>query len=508
MFNPSFINIKHFTIIFLIVMSVSKKVTQTAAMVITTSSNTMTSASSTALSMNIMNSSHDSANSKPSIAIIGAGAAGLVTAKVLSSNGYQPFIFEKEENQQQQGSYGGGIGGVWSYQPNSKTKPMYKGLRTNLPRELMAFRTKKWGGDGKTMSFVTHTEVKQYLLDYSIENDLIKYISFGCNVKQLTVCSEDENKGEGTNDHWPKVEIEWEQSQLNQNYKQRFDGVCICNGHYSIPSFPNIPGIQHFKGRTMHSIEYDDPSVFQDLTVLCVGGRASGADLAREISTFAKKVFLSDTTCPILDDGLPLSLENVSWVPKTISIDEQDGRVHFEKPCIERPNDIDVIIFCSGYDYHFPFINKDSNLDFEVIPGERRVSPLYSGLWHAQYPNIAFIGLQHSVVPFPFFEFQAEAYTRQLSVRLNNNDDTLGMKVPSLLHERMEAAAKDKHSGGPKEVGRVQDSHYLGSFQWDACRKYAEYGNVLNEDVKKFIATNKVCFQCIQNMYKISVKYS
>jgi hypothetical protein len=82
------------------------------------------------------------------------------------------------------------------------------------------------------------------------------------------------------------------------------------------------------------------------------------------------------------------------------------------------------------------------------------------------------------------------------------------MKVPSLLHERMEAAAQDKHSGGPKEVGRVQDSHYLGSFQWDACRKYAEYGNVLNEDVKKFIATNKVCFQCIQNMYKISVKYS
>jgi hypothetical protein len=39
-----------------------------------------------------------------------------------------------------------------------------------------------------------------------------------------------------------------------------------------------------------------------------------------------------------------------------------------KKPCIERPNDIDVIIFCSGYDYH---------LDFEVIPGERRVSPLY-----------------------------------------------------------------------------------------------------------------------------------
>ena len=58
----------------------------------------------------------------------------------------------------------------------------------------------------------------------------------------------------------------------------------------------------------------------------------------------------------------------MGMVSKTISIDKRDGRVHFEKPCNERPNDIDVIIFCSGYDYH---------LDLEVIPGERRVSPLY-----------------------------------------------------------------------------------------------------------------------------------
>ena len=37
------------------------------------------------------------------------------------------------------------------------------------------------------------------------------------------------------------------------------------------------------------------------------------------------------------------------------------------------------------------------------------VKPLYEQLWHAQYPSLTFIGLQHSVVPFPFFELQAEA---------------------------------------------------------------------------------------------------
>lgn len=429
------------------------------------------------------------------IAIIGGGAAGLVTARTLSSRGFQPIIFEKEHKYQN-------LGGVWSYEPKSKIKPMYQGLRTNLPRELMAFREKKWGGDGQTLSFVTHQEVQNYLLEYVKDFDLEKYISFGCTVKQLTVCVDDnkynnvENVKNVENDngygHWPKVEIEWEED--NTNRKEIFDAVCICNGHYSSPSTPKINGIEHFKGRIMHSIEYDDPEQFKDQSVLCIGGRASGADLAREISCYAKKVYLSDSTCNMLDDGIPITLDNVSWVTKTISVGKDDGSIHFEKPCIEYPDDIDAIIFCTGYDYHFPFINKKSKLELEVIPGERRVSPLFEQLWHAHFPTIAFVGLQHSVVPFPFFELQAEAIANQLLLYVSDiDDDATKIKIPSSLSERMKAALIDKNSGGPKpEGGRVQDTHYLGSYQWDACLKYATYADTLNDGVKKYIATNKV----------------
>ena len=69
------------------------------------------------------------------------------------------------------------------------------------------------------------------------------------------------------------------------------------------------------------------------------------------------------------------------------------------------------------------------------------------------------------------------------------------MEIPTRLEERMEAANVDKCSGGPKEVGRVQDTHFLGSYQWEACRKYAKLGNVLNDSVEKYIQTNKVCFR-------------
>lgn len=74
------------------------------------------------------------------VGVIGGGAAGLATARVFSRNGHKPVVLEKD----------GATGGVWRYTPNSKERPMYSGLRTNLPREIMAYREKSWGsGPGK-----------------------------------------------------------------------------------------------------------------------------------------------------------------------------------------------------------------------------------------------------------------------------------------------------------------------------------------------------------------------
>mmetsp|Transcript_15424 Transcript_15424/g.18786 ORF Transcript_15424/g.18786 Transcript_15424/m.18786 type:complete len:531 (+) Transcript_15424:160-1752(+) len=426
-------------------------------------------------------------NSSLQVAIIGAGAAGLATARTLSKRGINVCVFEKENQH---------VGGVWAYENGTPSKPMYRGLRTNLPREIMAFREKKWGGDGISMSYVTHEEVKDYLNEYSNDFNLKKFISFGSSVKQLTICQSEKNDIQspyhntvGT-DSWPRVELEWEKD--NKMHHRTFDSVCVCNGHYAVPSSPHIPGIEHFKGKIMHSIEYDNPAIFKDQVVLCVGGRASGSDLAREISEHASKVYLSDTSCPMLDNGQPVSLGNVNWVPKTLEIDEE-SRIQFGGSCAERPNDIDVIIFCSGYDYQFPFINSSSNLELTVTPGERRISPLYEQLWHARYPkSIAFVGLQHSVVPFPFFEFQAEAIANQI-LSGNDDGDESEYKLPQ-LQERLDSAERDASSGGPKDPGRVQDTHYLGSYQWDHFRLYARYGGILNDCIEKYISTNKAIY--------------
>ena len=73
------------------------------------------------------------------VAVIGGGAAGLAAARVLSRHGLKPLVLEKDASS----------GGVWRHVAGSKERPMYRGLRTNLPREIMAFREDPWSGPGK-----------------------------------------------------------------------------------------------------------------------------------------------------------------------------------------------------------------------------------------------------------------------------------------------------------------------------------------------------------------------
>jgi len=417
------------------------------------------------------------AASQLKVCVIGSGAAGLVTARVLKRNGIQPLVLEQDSE----------FGGVWTYEANSKKKPMYKGLRTNLPREIMAFRELPWGGDGTTRSFVTHKEVKNYLSRYAKAMDVENLIQYKSTVTQLEVLNDNENQNQ-------QIKLSWEQpgskndkqNKEQTTYSDIFDAVCVCNGHYAVSAESTIDGIDTFEGEVYHSIRYDDPSIFKNKNVLCVGGRASGSDLAREISHYANKVYLSDTNCPNLIDGNPIREGNVLWVPRTVEV--LTKRVSFGSECKEKP-EIDVIILCNGYAYQFPFINERSNLDdFSAVPGERRVKPLFEQLWHPTYPLLTFIGLQHSVVPFPFYELQAEAVVKQLIFKSKSSS----CDFPQ-LQERIADAERDASSGGPNG-GRIQDTHFLGEHQWNACLKYAKYAGLCDDDLKKYIMTNKAIY--------------
>ena len=408
----------------------------------------------------------------PRIAIIGAGSSGLAAARVFSRNGLQPIVLEKDKY----------VGGIWKYEPNSKTRPMYRGLRTNLPKEIMAFREFPFPKP-QDPSFLPQEKVQEYLEAYRDHFDLTKYIHYGCEVTKVEVLKNQKSLISPESEVWPQIRLEWKDSINTEHETKRaevFDVVCICNGHYSRPALATIPGLNdHFRGSIMHSIEYDNPADFKGQTVLCVGGRASGSDLARELAPFCKHVYLSDSTCPNVE-----TQGNITWVPATIAVNKDDGSIVFDKSPDVTPT-VDCIIFCTGYDYEFPFIHDPEILQCQ--PGERRVTPLFHQLWHAQYPTIAFLGIPHSVVPFPEVELQAEAIHAQFE----------NCNFPS-QKERTKSAQKDATSGGCKDNGRVpQDTHYLGPCQWDYERTLAKLAGIFDQKIDNFITTNQVCFLCL-----------
>ena len=62
------------------------------------------------------------------VAVIGAGGAGLVMIAELKKLGISVTCYESES----------AIGGAWNYDSSTRTS-VYKNLRSNFPRELMAF---------------------------------------------------------------------------------------------------------------------------------------------------------------------------------------------------------------------------------------------------------------------------------------------------------------------------------------------------------------------------------
>ena len=406
----------------------------------------------------------------PKIAVIGAGAAGLAVARVLQRAGFdhrQVLVLEKDQE----------IGGVWNYQRTAAAdRPMYQGLRTNLPKEVMAYREFPFDRQRFPKSFLTHRQVLEYLRSYREHFNL--QVQYGCTVNKLCVLEDGQPSvvcHSPGDDPWPKIQLEWLDQQSQKTNKEVFDAVYIANGHYSRPQIPPIPGIEHFQGQTFHSIEYDSPTEFAGKRILCIGGRASGADIAREMAEAgALHVYLSDTA---KQNGSVETLgTQLTWVPRTTAI-RPDGSCEFDLDCEIHPH-VDVIVYCTGYDYNFPFIDESSNL--ALTAENRRVQPLYEQLWHAVYPNIAFIGLPHSVVPFPLFELQAEAVMEQM------RKCTLPDRAA-----RMEHAEKAVGGEGIPN-GRVADTHYLGGKQWDYGRRMAKYGRVYDEAVEAFLTTNQV----------------
>ncbi|XP_048207847.1 flavin-containing monooxygenase 5-like [Perognathus longimembris pacificus] len=387
------------------------------------------------------------------IAVIGGGSSGLTCIKSCLEGGLEPVCFERTDD----------IGGLWRFQENPEPgrASIYKSVVINTSKEMMCFSD--FPIPDHYANFMHNSQVLEYFRMYAKEFDLLKYIRF-----KTTVCSVKKQPDFSTSGQWEVVTECEGTKQVDV-----FDAVMVCTGHHTDAHLPldSFPGIDKFQGQYFHSRDYKNPTRFTGKRVIVIGIGNSGGDLAVEISHTAKQVFLStrrgawilnrvgkhgypfdmqmssrfrlfiSKMCgpsvsnsflerqmnqrfdhemfglkpkhralsqhPTVNDELPNRIisglvkvkGNVKEFTETAAIFE-DG---------SREDDIDAVIFATGYSFAFPFLKDDSvNVVKNKVSLYKKVFPPL-----LEKPTFAIIGLiQPLGAIMPIAELQARWATQ------------------------------------------------------------------------------------------------
>ena len=186
---------------------------------------------------------------------------------------------------------------------------------------------------------------------------------------------------------------------------------CLILGHYEIPLIPSISGIETFpKHKISHSKYFRHPSSYKDKNVFLVGNGPSGADLANQLLHYARSVRRSVRSEPNVLAVTNPKVQDVAQLKKFTKsgVELVDGTLL---------EDIDMVIFCTGYLYSLPMFPKESGF---ITPDGSYVHKLYQHTFYVEDPTLAFMGLPNKVIPFPTFQNQsivvAKVWAKKLSL--------------------------------------------------------------------------------------------
>ncbi|CAL1685616.1 unnamed protein product [Lasius platythorax] len=365
---------------------------------------------------------------KIKVCVIGAGAAGLCAIRHLAANvKFETTVYEQTNE----------IGGTWVYKEqiglDANGLPihssMYQNLRTNLPAKIMNFPD-YITMEAREPSCVSHQEILNYLRDYAQHFDISRHIHFNTRVEHVRLeLSEYYNK--------EKWSVQVKKLNTNETELRYFDAIMVCNGHYFDPYIPIIPGIDNFPGLILHSHAYRKPDEFFGKKVLVLGAASSGIDIGIDLSKYAACVYLSHNH-DRLTSPLPSNMIQVAGIE---SIDKTTFRLRDGTTV----DDINVLIFCTGYKYSFPFLNENCGIRID----NNYVTPLYKHLINIEHPSMCIVGIPTVVVPFPMFHMQVQYFLALLEGRV-----TLPTKSV-MLEDSILKTPEKKHA------------HKLMDRQWD-----------------------------------------
>lgn len=205
------------------------------------------------------------------VAIIGAGPAGLASARAALEEGLEPHVFEAASQ----------VGGLW------RPGQMWDSMRTNLTRWTCMFGDHPWppsDADHPATLFPGRAEVCSYLTSYARHHDVLRHVRLGHTVESVEAAT---TSGEGWTVRWRETG----HSAGDHHDTEIFSHVIIASGVYSEPK-PRPEALAGFTGRVIHSSEYTSPEAngLVGARVLVIGGSFSGAEIAADLSHAAASV--------------------------------------------------------------------------------------------------------------------------------------------------------------------------------------------------------------------------
>lgn len=209
------------------------------------------------------------------IAVIGAGAAGLCSAKYMKAAGFDVTIYE----------IGSHIGGMWRYLNDNGLSNAYRTLHINTSRSVTRFHDLDF--DDGVQAFPDTFDMHDYLVKFAEHFGLVDLIRFNTPVRGIAP-EFDPTKGEA-----PSWRVTTDDSD------ETYDAVMAATGHLSEPR--HVPMFQDdFAGEYLHSFHYRKPEDFVGKRVCVIGVGNSACDIASDVCVTSAKTIMVARSTPII----------------------------------------------------------------------------------------------------------------------------------------------------------------------------------------------------------------
>jgi 4-hydroxyacetophenone monooxygenase len=192
------------------------------------------------------------------VAVIGAGISGIAAAYRLQQAHLDFAVYEKNDE----------VGGVW-------WENRYPGCRLDTPNFAYSFsfaQKPDW-----PQQFSRQPEIQHYLATVASNAGIRRHIRFSTEVDAMRF---DEERGTWT------LTVRHRSGKVRE---EEFNAVITAVGILNRPSLPDIPGLESFHGRVVHSAAWPDDLELTGKRVAMIGTGASAFQIGPHVAAVASR---------------------------------------------------------------------------------------------------------------------------------------------------------------------------------------------------------------------------